>query len=134
MRSKWYLVLGNIILVAIVATLMLLFKDFSNTYSILAFVFLLITLLIPSIYIIICSITFKNKEALTNILAPSAIITFGFVVVNLIACIVMLCVNNLTSKGFWIAEMIIIGIYAILLCVIFAYTHYIKSINKGDKK
>lgn len=131
MKSKSLLIISNAVLVLLIGILVGVFYNFNSTPHIITFVLLLLTLSIPSIYMMIASRTNLNPE-LSNLLAPSLIWTACFFLANLIATIIMLCVKTLSWKALLITELVIVCIYVIVLLILCFGTNYIKKVYKGE--
>lgn len=129
MKGKYYILISNIIIVGLVLLFVLVFKDFENAQTVLSFVFLLLTLLTPTLYTFISNLTLKNSS-LSNVLWLTIIPTGIFVLANIIACSIMMSVGNLAWKTLLLTEALIIGIYAIILTLALLVSNYIKEINK----
>lgn len=133
MTSKKMIIIANLLLTALIGLIIGLFYNFTSTLTIVVLVLLLLTLLTPSIYMCCTSLIYKDAK-LSNLLAPTIIATSIFMLVNLVTCVIMLCIgSNLSVKGLIITELIIIVLYSVIMLVIASLTKYIRNVNNMNR-
>ena len=134
MKAKVLLLISNVILVSVVGLLVGLFIDLSNEVIVFNYVWLLITLIIPSIYLLLS--TRKKLDATINeVLIPSLCVTSVYFILSLIATGLLLGLNKSNLMLSIIIEIVLLSIYLIVLLVVLSCTSYIRKINKkGDKE
>lgn len=134
MKAKVLLLISNVILVLVVGLLVGLFIDLSNEVIVFNYVWLLITLIIPSIYLLLS--TRKKLDATINeVLIPSLCVTSVYFILSLIATGLLLGLNKSNLMLSIIIEIVLLSIYLIVLLVVLSCTSYIRKINKkGDKE
>lgn len=134
MKAKVLLLISNVILVLVVGLLVGLFIDLSNEVIVFNYVWLLITLIIPSIYLLL-STRKKLDASINEVLIPSLCVTSVYFILSLIATGLLLGLNKSNLMLSIIIEIVLLSIYLIVLLVVLSCTSYIRKINnKGDKE
>ena len=106
-KSILFLIISNLIIVSIVLGLCVAFVDLSNPIRLATFILLLITLLIPSMMVLI----FKGFGSAASIL------TFSFFIINLVATTILFSISINEIKPLIITEVIIFGLYLAFMFV-----------------
>ena len=129
MKSKYYLVLGNVVLTAITSLIIGINYHFHGTIDVFSFAIFIITMIIPSIYILL-AYRKKNDSSLNEVLIPSVIWTGMFFLANIIASIIFLATHPENWNVLFYTELIIVGLYFVGLFIIFAATSHIRKVYK----
>lgn len=126
MKSKYFLVLGNVVLTAIVSLIIGINYHFHGAIDAFSFAIFIITMIIPSIYILL-AYRKKNDSSLNEVLIPGMIWTGMLFLANLIASIIFLAIHPENWKILFYTELIIVGLYFVGLLIIFAATNHIRK-------
>lgn len=117
---------ANFLITALTGTLLFIFKDLNSVALILNIVFLLLTLEIPTIYLLFA--TRKKLDRNDNeLLAPSLIVAIFIFIVDLIFYSICIAVNASSWKLFLLYTAIFHCIGIAVLLVIKGLTNYIRK-------
>ena len=108
-----------------------LFTEFSSGVVVLNYILLVLTCLVPAVYIL-CASRRSLDPALNEALIPSAILTGVFFLGNLIATVLLFCLSKTSYLPTVITECVLVSVYVVLLLVVMAMTSHIRKVNKKN--
>lgn len=120
LKNVLFLITANVIVFFIVFGLIIAFVDLSNPVRLATFILMMMTIMIPSVMILV----FRSFSS------PSSILTFSLFIINLIATITLFSIPVLEIKPLIITEVIIFGLYLAFMFVALGESSYEEKSDK----